>query len=144
MELFYQCKDLLAGRLRVRVVLREVAVSLGRKTFGSYITRLVLESLMASNPCGDSPEPLGPLPIRRLERSLVNRIAAGEVCHTLSLPALLPDILVPDHPPPRVGAQGNFGEFAGCWRHFDTRNCEGRWPETSTTSGQWLWHSRKP
>lgn len=36
---------------------------------------------MTSNTRADSPEPLGPLPIRRLEQSLVNRIAAGEVCY---------------------------------------------------------------
>jgi DNA mismatch repair ATPase MutL len=40
---------------------------------------------MASNTRADSPEPSGPLPIRRLEQSLVNRIAAGEVCRVLAV-----------------------------------------------------------
>ena len=51
---------------------------------GSYITLLKSLIVMTSNPRANSPEPLGPLPIRRLEQSLVNRIAAGEVCHVLA------------------------------------------------------------
>ncbi|KAF8624965.1 hypothetical protein AX15_005607 [Amanita polypyramis BW_CC] len=35
----------------------------------------------STNPRVASPEPPGPLPIRRLEQSLVNRIAAGEIIH---------------------------------------------------------------
>ncbi|KAF8340115.1 histidine kinase-like ATPase [Amanita rubescens] len=36
---------------------------------------------MTSNTRANSPEPPGPLPIRRLGQSLVNRIAAGEIIH---------------------------------------------------------------
>ena len=39
---------------------------------------------MTSNTRANSPEPPGPLPIRRLGQSLVNRIAAGEVCRVLT------------------------------------------------------------
>jgi len=34
---------------------------------------------MSKTPKSPSPEPPGPLPIRRLQESLINRIAAGEV-----------------------------------------------------------------